>query len=441
MEKWSKNDNYFLQEKLPVSELQVGQGEMSEQSRFLGAQFEQILDSLPFYVLLVDSSHHVQFANNAFRKTFKMTLSEVQGAYCPRLVHGCDHYPACAVDQAIREGAVEHIHFNKQHGRWLLTTAYPTGAKTKEGLDVYYHTVRDVTEERQAQEALKASESRYRGLFEEMKDVIFVMSSDGTLQDMNPAGLELLQIQPHKLGRANLFTDMNLLAARCAFFVDELKVKGRVIDFEVSFVRPDGKALVVSINAGLDDSGPGEGVIRGIMRDLTRNRELEELSTIDVLTGLYNRGFFQTFLLNKVRNMRAGQEAGLSLLFLDIDNFKSYNDTYGHVEGDFVLKNVAEAVRAALRAEDVACRYGGEEFSVILCCDTELAIVIAERVRRTIEDKCSDFADRRIKRGITVSIGVATLGLEVDSPEKLVKVADAHMYEAKRRGKNRVFSG
>src|SRR5664279_2359359 len=131
MEERSKNDNYFLQEEISRSELAAGQGEMSEQSRFLSTQFEQILDSLPFYVLLVDSSHHVQFANNAFRKTFKMTLGQVQGAYCPRLVHKCDHYPACAVDQAIREGATEKIHFNHQHGRWLLTTAYPTGAKTK----------------------------------------------------------------------------------------------------------------------------------------------------------------------------------------------------------------------------------------------------------------------------------------------------------------------
>jgi diguanylate cyclase (GGDEF)-like protein len=191
----------------------------------------------------------------------------------------------------------------------------------------------------------------------------------------------------------------------------------------------------------MDKSGAEDGVIRGIMRDLTRNRELEELSTLDVLTGLYNRGFFQTFLMNKVRNMRAGQEAGLSLLFLDIDNFKSYNDTYGHLDGDFVLKKVADAIRAALRAEDVACRYGGEEFSVILSCDAALAVVIAERVRRTIEDTCSDFADKHIKRGITVSIGTSTLGLDADSPEKLVNIADTRMYEAKKRGKNRVFSG
>jgi diguanylate cyclase (GGDEF)-like protein/PAS domain S-box-containing protein len=441
MEKRLKKDNYFLEEEIPESDLVVGQGEMSEQSRIISMQFERVLDSLPFYVLLVDSNHNIQFANNAFRKTFKVTLSEVQGAYCPRFVHKCDHYAGCAVDQAIREGGVEKIHFNQERGRWLITTAYPTGAKTKEGLELYYHSVRDITEERIAQEALKASESRYRGLFEEMKDVIFAMSCDGTLQDMNPAGLELLQIQQHRLMHMNLFVDLNLDALRCESFINTLKTKGCIFDYEITFVRPDGKTIIGSINATMEKNEMNDGTIRGIMRDLTRHRELEELSTIDVLTGLYNRGFFQTFLINRVRNMRIGQDS-LSLLFFDIDNFKSYNDMFGHLEGDYVLKKVADAIKAAIRAEDVPCRYGGEEFSVILTCDAALAIVIAERVRRTIEDSCSDFANKDIKRGITVSIGTATLGADgADSAEKLVKVADIRMYEAKKKGKNQVFSG
>jgi diguanylate cyclase len=97
-----------------------------------------------------------------------------------------------------------------------------------------------------------------------------------------------------------------------------------------------------------------------------------------------------------VRNIRAGEEADLSLLFFDIDNFKKHNDTFGHPEGDYVLKKVADAMKAALRAEDVATRYGGEEFTVILTCDASLAFHIAERVRRTIEDSCSTFVDKRM---------------------------------------------
>jgi diguanylate cyclase (GGDEF)-like protein len=195
------------------------------------------------------------------------------------------------------------------------------------------------------------------------------------------------------------------------------------------------------LNASMEKEGPHDRMIRGIMRDLTRSRELEELSTTDALTGLYNRGFFQSYLVNRVRNIRAGEKANLSLLFFDIDNFKKYNDAFGHLEGDYVLKKVADAIKAALRVEDVATRYGGEEFTVILICDAPLAFSIAERVRRTIEDSCSAFADHRIKAGITVSIGLATFGLDADSGERLVNVADRRMYEAKRLGKNQVYAG
>jgi diguanylate cyclase (GGDEF)-like protein/PAS domain S-box-containing protein len=436
-------ENYFLREDTDEFALTLGQGERTEQSRYISAQFEQILDSLPFYVLLVDSDHNIQFANNAVRQTFGVTLAEIQGRHCPRFVHGVDHYPGCPIEQAIRGGATEKIHFATEHGRWMLTTAYPTGAKTKEGLDLYYHTVRDITEDKEAQEALAASERKYRQLFEEIEDVIFVMSPDGTLQDMNPAGRELFQIPlREEPARVNLFADLSRIDTGWDPFIDALKTSGRAVNHEATFSRPDGKIVIVSINASMELDGSAEGgLIRGIMRDLTRNRELEQLSTTDGMTSLYNRGFFQSYLLNRVRHIRGGHESELSVLFIDIDNFKSYNDTYGHQEGDHVLQRVAEAIKTALRGEDLAARYGGEEFTVILSCDSVTALEIAERVRGTVEDLCSSFADRRIRRSITVSIGAATMGPDGDSAEKLLNVADARMYGAKKLGKNQVFVG
>jgi diguanylate cyclase (GGDEF)-like protein/PAS domain S-box-containing protein len=443
MEPRERVDNYFLRDGAEELELTRGQGEMTEQSRVISAQFEQILDSLPFYVLLVDTDHMIQFANNAFRQTFGVTLAQVQGKYCPAFVHGADHYAGCPVEQAIAGGATEKVHFAAEHGRWLLTTAYPTGAKTKEGLDLYYHTVRDITADKEAREALAASEQKFRRLFEEIEDVIFVMSPDGVLQDMNPAGLALLQIDPReKLSQFNLFTDLTRVDSGWDPFVDALKTAGRVVNHAASFQRPDGRMVIASINARMEQSGPDEvGVIRAIMRDLTRERELEQLSTTDGMTTLYNRGFFQSYLVNKVRHIRAGHESELSVLFVDIDDFKAYNDAYGHQEGDYVLKRVAEAIKAALRGEDVAARYGGEEFTIVLSCDAPTATEVAERVRSTVEDLCSTFAEQRMKRSVTVSVGVATLGPDGENAEKLVNTADARMYEAKKLGKNQVFVG
>lgn len=440
-----RKENYFLEKDLDELELAAGQGQKTEQSRVICEQFEKILDSLPFYVLLVDTNHNIQFANNAFRQTRGLTLEQLQGSYCPKLVHGLDHtYPGCPVEQAIKGGATEREHFAAEMGgRWLLLSAYPTGAKSKDGLDLYFHTVRDITDEKQARIALAESEEKYHRLFDAIEDVIFVMSPDGLLLDMNRAGLELMQIHTREeLSTISLFDDLSLIDGEWDPFIDALKTHGRVVNHEVSFKRPDGKIVIIAINANMEQDGRAEaGVIRGIMRDLTRNRELEQRSTTDELTSLYNHGFFEAYLVNKVRHIHSGQAAELSLLFIDIDDFKAYNDAYGHQEGDYVLRRVASAITSALRDEDVASRYGGEEFTSILSCDSRVAAGIAERVRSMVEDFCSSFADRRIKKSVTVSVGVASLGADGHTAEILVKAADARMYEAKRLGKNRVCTG
>jgi len=440
----ARRENYFLDKDVAELDLARDQGERTEQSRVISAQFEKVLDALPFYVLLVDTDHNIQFANNAFRKTYGVTLAELEGKYCPKFVHGMDHnFPGCPVEQAIRGGPTEKEFYSKEHGRWLMTSAYPTGARTREGLDLYFHTTRDITAVKENEAALRASENKYRRLFEEMEDVIFVMSPDGVLQDMNRAGLALLQIPSRDdMTRVNLFDDLSLIDSEWGPFIDALKARGHVVDHEVSFKRADGTIVITSINAAMEQDGPDEGrVIRGIMRDLTRDRELEQRSIVDEMTTLYNHAFFQSYLLNQVRHIRAGRSTELSMLFLDIDDFKAYNDAFGHQAGDYVLRKVGQAIKTALRGEDVAARYGGEEFTVILNCDYTSALDIGERVRSTVEDLCSAFADDRIKRSVTASVGVATLGRDADLAEKLVAIADERMYEAKKRGKNQVFAG
>jgi diguanylate cyclase (GGDEF)-like protein len=165
-------------------------------------------------------------------------------------------------------------------------------------------------------------------------------------------------------------------------------------------------------------------------------RRLEEMATTDALTGLYNK---RVFLEALGRHMRTAQryDKKLSLIMTDLDHFKSVNDTYGHPLGDQVLVRFAEVLRHNVREVDVACRYGGEEFAVIVVeTDSEGAARMAERIRRDMEREPIKADPDTIH--VTCSMGVATCPEQGPTPEELIRSADCALYEAKRAGRNRV---
>jgi diguanylate cyclase (GGDEF)-like protein len=146
----------------------------------------------------------------------------------------------------------------------------------------------------------------------------------------------------------------------------------------------------------------------------------------DALTGLYNKAYFLESLKNEIARSARSQRP-ISLVIFDFDNFKEYNDTQGHVEGDKLLQQVGELLRASIRAIDIPARYGGEEFAIILPeTQHDHAHAFAERLRETVQDKFPT----------TISIGIATCLNASVSPETLLKEADKALYVSKRNGKN-----
>ncbi len=162
--------------------------------------------------------------------------------------------------------------------------------------------------------------------------------------------------------------------------------------------------------------------------------ELVRLSVRDGLTGLFNHSsFFQKLDAEMQRYVR--YNTTVALLMIDIDNFKKINDTFGHQAGDNLLNALAVIVREEARESDICCRYGGEEFTVIMpLTDIANAATSAERLRERVARSLFD------GRAITVSIGVAASGENVGTSQELVKKADAALYEAKENGKNRVVT-
>ena len=205
-----------------------------------------------------------------------------------------------------------------------------------------------------------------------------------------------------------------------------------------------GRNAYLAIDAGpiYDASGTLVAVVETV-RDITAQKEaqnaLEALAACDGLTGLANRRTFDAALTSEARRA-ARSGVPLSLLMMDIDHFKTFNDSYGHQHGDECLKLVADAIGdVARRSGDVVARYGGEEFAVILP-NTGLAAaeVIAERIRRAVENLRIAHRSSASNCIVTMSIGGATTVTQDVDVVSLVSAADQALYGAKRSGRNRI---
>jgi diguanylate cyclase (GGDEF)-like protein len=171
------------------------------------------------------------------------------------------------------------------------------------------------------------------------------------------------------------------------------------------------------------------------IKNLVLFDQVKGMAIRDALTGLYNYGYFKEALHYEVEKSRR-YKTPLSLLFLDIDDFKRVNDTLGHLKGDKIMRQVGAVLKQGIRQADLLCRYGGDEFVMLLSqTPPDQAMVLAERLRHRIAQSSMNRLEQRLR--VTVSIGVAGLGPEM-STEDLIKAADEAHYRAKQAGKNRV---
>ena len=166
------------------------------------------------------------------------------------------------------------------------------------------------------------------------------------------------------------------------------------------------------------------------------NGRLQTLSKTDFLTGLHNRGAWEDALINEFKRVkRSGHQS--TLLMVDIDHFKRVNDTYGHAAGDVVIKQVAVAVKKNLRSTDIAGRYGGEEFAVLLVdTSADQALFFAERLRKNVEAMQIEFNQQLLN--VTVSIGLGDFQADLQQYRDWIERADKALYQSKAGGRNQV---
>jgi two-component system, cell cycle response regulator len=226
----------------------------------------------------------------------------------------------------------------------------------------------------------------------------------------------------------------------------------RMIPLLIVTEQGDEQMIIRALELGVNDYiirpvDPNELVARSLtqIRRKRYNDRLRanvtqsiELAVTDGLTGLSNRRYLDSHL-KVLFNRALVRGRPMSLCITDIDRFKMVNDTYGHDAGDEVLKEFASRIRSAVRGADLACRYGGEEF-VIVMPDTprDVAALVAERLRQAVESKPFTISSRDEEVSVTASVGISTTSASLSGPEELLKLADQALYTAKNSGRNRV---
>jgi len=223
---------------------------------------------------------------------------------------------------------------------------------------------------------------------------------------------------------------------------------------EKRYFRKDGQVVWGNVTSSLfPDFKDGSTYVIGMVNDITERkiteqqlqkayREMEYLSNKDGLTGIANRRYFDDFLVRECE-YSVQHSCPLSLIMVDIDFFKQYNDKYGHLTGDECLKQLASTLEDTISgSKELVARYGGEEFVIVLPETDKIgAAEVAKKIRSTVEELNIPHIGSSICKHLTVSAGVSTLILDSkEMPEKLIHEADKALYQAKQNGRNRVVT-
>ena len=299
---------------------------------------------------------------------------------------------------------------------------------------------RDITEDKRAEMTLYESEAKFLSLIQNSSDIIGILESDGTILYESPSIEGILGYKPEELIGKNAFEfihpeDISKSFNSLKYLIENF---GAIVRVESRFRHKDGSwCFLESTGSNLLAEPSVKGIVLN-SRDITDRKIFEERLVYDalhdVLTGLPNRAFFMNRLRHAVEYSKRHSNHQFAVLFLDVDRFKLINDSLGHMFGDQLLIVIAQRLTECLRPTDIAARFGGDEFIILLenIQDISDPVRIADRVQEKIILPIT-LNDQEIF--ITVSIGISLNTTGYEQAEDLLRNADIAMYRAKARGK------
>jgi diguanylate cyclase (GGDEF)-like protein/PAS domain S-box-containing protein len=321
----------------------------------------------------------------------------------------------------------ENIIVKRKDGR-LFYVDINTSWLTLAGKTYMAGIFRDITERKRAEEALLESEERYRNIFEDSIEAIYVSSREGKFIDVNQSTLDLFNYTREEIMGLNVLQLYANPADRDRF-QQEIEQRGSVKNYEVRFHKKDGTEidclLTSTVWKAIDGTILG---YQGIIRDVTEIKKVEDklryLSMHDPLTGLYNRAYFE----EEMYRVESGRYDSAGIIMCDVDGLKLVNDALGHHTGDNLLIAAASVLKKSFREGDVVARVGGDEFAVLVTNSDSNAL---EKACRRIQDATARYNSANPALPLSVSLGFA---VSIGTPiiiSNLFKEADNNMYREK----------
>lgn len=407
--------------------------------------FEALFTNSPVAIVFMDMQGRVTMANPAFEHMFGYQQVDVLGCVLDDLVADPD-FPDEPHQNTLRTQRGELvIHQGRRRtkdGRtlWVEVRGLPvtTGSLPVGLLAIYY----DLTEQKKAQEELRASELEYRSLFENVMDGVYRTTVDGRFLTANPAVVRMLGYDSmDELLALDIARDVYVDPRDRELLVTRQNLEGVIRNAELRLKRKDGSILYVLENSFVVRDKTGDvAYYEGTLTDITDLKEAEKriyfMATHDALTGLPNRIHFFERLNNLIR--RTGNQHRIAVVFIDLDGFKEVNDNFGHARGDILLQQVSKLMASAIRPCDMIARLGGDEFAFFFdqVISAEDAVELAMRVQTSLHN--DTLAAEAEGMNITSSIGISLYPDDGGEADILLRRADQAMYRVKEAGKNNI---
>ncbi|NWF76560.1 MAG: diguanylate cyclase [Nitrospirae bacterium] len=323
---------------------------------------------------------------------------------------------------------------------WVRNTLVPYYDKNGQ-LIKYDGLIENISDRKEAEEALKLSEEKFRAIAETAVDAIVTADSKGDVIFWNASAQKIFGYTEEEIRGKSLkilmpekYRKDHEQGLKRLMETGKSKYFGKITETFYG-LRKDGSEFPIELSVSMWKAGE-DIFFSAIIRDITIRKnleqELEKNAITDRLTEVYNRTKFHEIIKKEIERAKRYNDP-LSMIMFDIDHFKNVNDTFGHSIGDYILKNLTQVVKEQLRENDFLVRWGGEEF-IIITPQTEMekAGILAERIKKAVENYKFDIVGK-----LTISLGVTQFKMQ-DTEDTFITRTDDALYLSKRKGRNRV---